>query len=60
MNVLPQPEDTHGREMVFTERSKRIIELAFEESRAMRHLDIGGEHLLLALLHEGESPGAKA
>lgn len=59
LQVLPQAEDSHDREKVFTDRSKRIIELAFEESRAMQHLYIGGEHLLLGLLREGESSAAR-
>ena len=46
-------------EIVFTPRAKRIIELAFEEARHLGHNYIGTEHLLLALVKEGEGVAAR-
>jgi ATP-dependent Clp protease ATP-binding subunit ClpA len=37
-----------------TPRCKRVIELAIEESRSLRHDYVGSEHLLLGLLREQE------
>jgi len=39
-------------------RTKKVIELAVEESRGLKHGYIGTEHLLLGLLREGEGVGA--
>ena len=44
----------------FTERARRVVVLAQEESRLLNHNYIGTEHLLLGLLHEGEGVAAKA
>ncbi|MBQ2897610.1 MAG: ATP-dependent Clp protease ATP-binding subunit [Clostridia bacterium] len=41
--------------MGFTPRVKRVIELSYAEARRMGHSYIGTEHLLMALLREGES-----
>jgi len=38
----------------FTPRSKKALELAAEEARALGHNYIGTEHLLLGLIREGE------
>ena len=43
----------------FTPRLKKIIILAATEAKAMNYNFIGTEHLLLALLREGESVAAK-
>ncbi|GCE47383.1 ClpA/ClpB-like protein [Thermosporothrix hazakensis] len=37
-----------------TPRAKKVIELAVDEARRMNHRYIGTEHLLLALMREGE------
>jgi ATP-dependent Clp protease ATP-binding subunit ClpA len=53
----------HGKgvvqqEMVFTPYAKRMIEMAFEESRQLNHNYIGIEHLMLSYARiEGEPPG---
>lgn len=39
----------------FTPRTKRVLELALKEARRLGHNYIGTEHLLLALMREGES-----
>jgi ATP-dependent Clp protease ATP-binding subunit ClpC len=44
----------------FTERARRVVVLAQEEARTLHHNYIGTEHILLALLHEGEGVAAKA
>ena len=44
----------------FTERARRVMELAQEEAARLRHNVIGTEHLLLGLVAEGEGIAAKA
>ena len=44
----------------FTERARRVVVLAQEEARLLKHNYIGTEHLLLGLIHEGEGVAAKA
>ncbi|MBO2459113.1 Clp protease N-terminal domain-containing protein [Actinomadura violacea] len=39
----------------FTDRARRVVVLAQEEARLLRHEHMGTEHLLLALVAEGES-----
>src|SRR5699024_1520290 len=38
----------------YTPRAKRVIELSVDESRKLGHSYIGTEHILLALIREGE------
>jgi ATP-dependent Clp protease ATP-binding subunit ClpC len=44
----------------FTDRARRVVVLAQEESRMLNHDYIGTEHVLLGLIHEGEGVAAKA
>ena len=44
----------------FTDRARRVVVLAQEEARMLNHTYIGTEHLLLALIHEGEGVAARA
>jgi ATP-dependent Clp protease ATP-binding subunit ClpC len=44
----------------FTERARRVVVLAQEEARMLDHNYIGTEHILLGLIHEGESVAARA
>jgi hypothetical protein len=44
----------------FTERARRVVVLAQEESRMLNHNCIDTEHILLGLIHEGEGVAAKA
>ncbi|HET7487530.1 MAG TPA: Clp protease N-terminal domain-containing protein [Acidimicrobiales bacterium] len=44
----------------FTDRARRVLVLANEESRLLNHNFIGTEHILLGLLDEGEGVAAKA
>jgi hypothetical protein len=41
-----------------TPRSKRVVELAVDESRRLNHNYVGTEHLLLGLIREGEGIAA--
>jgi ATP-dependent Clp protease ATP-binding subunit ClpA len=44
----------------FTDRARRVVVLAQEEARMLEHNYIGTEHLLLALIREGEGVAAAA
>src|ERR1700741_3657163 len=44
----------------FTDRARRVVVLAQDEARMLNHGYIGTEHLLLALIHEGEGVAARA
>jgi len=44
----------------FTDRARRVIVLAQEESRLLNHDFIGTEHVLLGLVEEGEGVAAQA
>ena len=44
----------------FTDSARRAVVLAQEEARQLMHAYIGTEHLLLAIVREGESPAAAA
>ena len=43
-----------GQDMQLTPRAKRVIDLAYDEARALNNNYIGTEHLLLGMLREGE------
>ena len=43
----------------YTPRAKKVIELSVDESRKLGHAYIGTEHLLLALIREGEGVAAR-
>ncbi len=45
-------------EIGFTPRSKKVLELSFEEARGLGHNYIGTEHILLGLIREGEGVAA--
>jgi hypothetical protein len=45
----PEPQEVFER---FTNRSRRVLVLAQEESRELGHSFIGTEHLLSGLMHE--------
>jgi Clp amino terminal domain, pathogenicity island component len=44
----------------FSDRARRVVVLAQDEARRLRHHHIGTEHLVLGLLAEGEGVGAQA
>jgi len=45
---------------LFTDRARKVVNLAQEEARMLNHNYIGTEHILLGLIHEGEGVAAKA
>ena len=55
--VQPGNDPTSG-EPKLTPKAKRVLELAADEARRMRHNYIGTEHLLLALLREKDGLAA--
>lgn len=44
----------------YTDRARRVVELAQEEARRLAHNYVGTEHLLLGILREPRGVGAKA
>ena len=44
----------------FTDRARRVIVLAQDEARSLKHNYLGTEHILLGLIREGEGVAAKA
>lgn len=54
----PEGGPPAGGEPKLTPKAKRVLELAADEARRMRHNYIGTEHLLLALLREKEGLAA--
>jgi hypothetical protein len=50
-------EGNMGQDMQLTPRSKRVIDLAYEEARLLENNYIGTEHLLLGLAREGDGLG---
>ncbi len=57
--VFKPERRTRAREITFTPASKRVLEFAFEEARAMTHSHIGTEHLLLGLIRENEGVASR-
>jgi prophage maintenance system killer protein len=57
--LLPGRKRRPGFER-FTDRARRVVVLAQEEARALDHSHTGTEHILLALIREGEGVAAKA
>jgi ATP-dependent Clp protease ATP-binding subunit ClpC len=45
-------------EIPFTPRAKKVLELSIDEARLHNHNYVGTEHLLLALIREGEGVAA--
>ncbi len=50
---------TPGGHIPFTPRAKKTLELAMRESLQLAHDEIGPEHILLAVIREGEGVGAQ-
>ncbi|MEI7604027.1 MAG: ATP-dependent Clp protease ATP-binding subunit [bacterium] len=48
-----------SEQMEITPRAKQVLELAFQESRSLRHSYVGPEHILLGLIEEGEGMAAQ-
>ncbi|MEV4315185.1 Clp protease N-terminal domain-containing protein [Actinocrispum sp. NPDC049592] len=52
-------EASPGRHIPFTQRAKKVLELALREARRLDRNHIGPEHILLALVREGEGVAAR-
>ena len=50
--------ESYGR-LPITPRTKKVLELSLREARHLGHAAIGTEHLLLALVREGEGVAAR-
>ena len=57
--VIGRGEHPTEGQIGFTPRSKRVLELAFDEARQLGHTYIGTEHILLGLIREGEGIAAQ-
>jgi len=57
-SVLGADERIIIQQIIPTSRVKKVIEISFEEARRMGHNYVGTEHILLALLIEGEGIAA--
>ena len=57
-SVIGRNERIIIQQIIPTSRVKRVIEISFEEARRMGHNFVGTEHLLLALVLEGEGIAA--
>lgn len=54
IEIVTPETDMPVDEIPFTSRAKKVLELALEEALQFGHNYIGPEHILLALIHEGE------
>jgi hypothetical protein len=57
--IVGRGSGTPPGQIPFTPRTKKILELALREALALRHDYIGTEHLLLAIVTEGEGVAAR-
>ena len=54
-----EPSTGQGRQIPFTPRAKKVLEVALREALSLGHNYIGTEHLLLALTREGDGVAAR-
>jgi ATP-dependent Clp protease ATP-binding subunit ClpA len=52
-------EEVHAGHIPFTPRAKKVLELALREALQFKHNYIGTEHILLAIVREGDGLAAK-
>jgi ATP-dependent Clp protease ATP-binding subunit ClpA len=57
--IVGQGQQAPSGHIPFTARAKRVLELAFSESKLLGHNYIGTEHILLGLIREGEGVAAQ-
>ena len=57
--IVGRGTGTPSGQIPFTPRAKKVIELALREALELRHDYIGTEHLLLAVVKEGEGVAAR-
>jgi ATP-dependent Clp protease ATP-binding subunit ClpC len=48
-----------ARDLPYTSRAQKVLEIARNESTQMGHADVGAEHILVGLLAEGKGVGAQ-
>jgi ATP-dependent Clp protease ATP-binding subunit ClpA len=56
--IIGRGEDVVIGDIGLTPRSKKVLELAVDESRRLKHDHVGTEHILLGLVREGEGIAA--
>ncbi len=56
---MVEPSEPARGHIPFTRRAKKVLELSLREAIALRHNYIGREHIVLALLREGEGLAAQ-
>jgi ATP-dependent Clp protease ATP-binding subunit ClpC len=57
--VTGRGEQAPSGRIPFTPQSKKVLELALQESRALGHNYIGTEHILLGLIRQGDGVAAQ-
>ncbi|HPF33876.1 MAG TPA: ATP-dependent Clp protease ATP-binding subunit [Candidatus Krumholzibacteria bacterium] len=57
--ITPQSGTITIGEIPFTPRAKRVLEISIDEARIHNHNYVGTEHLLLALIKEGEGVASR-
>ncbi len=57
VNIRPGPEHPFAK---FTERARKVLEMANEEASRYNHDGVGTEHVLLAIMREEKGVGARA
>ncbi len=60
LSLVPQGSESPVGHIPFTPRAKKVMELSLREALQLGHNYIGTEHILLALIREGEGVGAQA
>jgi ATP-dependent Clp protease ATP-binding subunit ClpA len=51
--------NSHGSEVPYTSRAKKVLEMAMMEARELGHDYVGTEHILLGLIREGKGVAAQ-
>ncbi|MCR6108855.1 ATP-dependent Clp protease ATP-binding subunit [Bacillus sp. A301a_S52] len=57
-NLIGKGEET-TKQIHYTPRAKKVIELSMDEARKLGHSYVGTEHILLGLIREGEGVAAR-
>jgi ATP-dependent Clp protease ATP-binding subunit ClpC len=57
--IVGQGDTPAGGQIPFTPRSKKVLELSLREAVELGHNHIGTEHLLLAIMREGDGVAAQ-
>ena len=52
--IIGRGDSDPARAIHLTPRSKKVLELAVDESRRLEHVEVGTHHLLLGLVREGD------